>query len=421
MHTTFTTHVRSHVRRYPCVSTSVYITRVFPWNPPAPPIMHAILQVVPALESGGVERGTLEIARAIHAAGHRSIVMSAGGGLVAPLESQGSEHITWPVGRKSLRSLRLVRPLRDFIREQGIELIHARSRVPAWIVWRALQGMRTDERPAFVTTFHGFYSPGRYSSVMTRGDRVIAVSNSIAEYIQQHYPACPPERIHIIHRGVDPAEFPHGYAPAEAWKETFLRSLPEHARGRALLTLPGRITRWKGQLDFIEVIDALIREDHPVHGLLVGGTERRRRRYELEIRKAISERGLDSHITWLGQRSDLREIMTVSFAVLSLSRDPEAFGRVSLEALSLGRPVVAYAHGGVGEQMAALFPQGGVPPRNPREATRILSDWLKHYSPPTPAPLTRFTLQQMQRETLGVYDRLFQPESFMNSRDDRAG
>ncbi|WP_081619358.1 MULTISPECIES: glycosyltransferase family 4 protein [unclassified Thioalkalivibrio] len=372
--------------------------------------MRSILQVVPALESGGVERGTLEIARAIHAAGHRSIVMSGGGRLVTSLESQGSEHITWPVGRKSLRSLRLVRPLRNFIRAQRIDLIHARSRVPAWIVWRALQGMRPDERPAFVTTFHGFYSPGRYSSVMTRGDGVIAVSNSISEYIRNNYPACPPECVHVIHRGVDPTEFPHGYTPTDDWKNTFLQSLPANARNQALITLPGRITRWKGQLDFIDVMDGLIREGHPVHGILVGGTEARRRRYELEIRREISERQLDSHITWLGQRSDLREIMSVSFAVLSLSRDPEAFGRVSLEALSLGRPVAAYAHGGVGEQMSALFPQGSVPPRHPKEAVRILSGWLTNAPPPTPAPLTRFTLQQMQQETLGVYASLLAPE-----------
>lgn len=367
--------------------------------------MATILQVLPALESGGVERGTLEMARAIQDAGERSLVMSGGGSMAPSLEAEGSQHFTWPVGKKSLRSLRLVRPLRNFIREQEVDLVHVRSRVPAWIVWRALQGMPRTERPALVTTFHGFYSPGRYSSIMTRGDRVIAVSTSISAYIQKHFPACPTERIRVIHRGVDPSEFPYGHKPGDDWIEGFFQTLPAHARDRALITLPGRITRWKGQLDFVKVIDSLIKQNLHVHGLVVGGTERRRQRYEAEVRQEIQERGLESHISWLGQRSDLREIMAMSFAVLSLSREPEAFGRVSLEALSLGRPVIAYDHGGVGEQMAALFGEGTIPPCRPELAADRISDWLKG-SAPRPAHLRGFTLDEMQGQTLDVYREL---------------
>ena len=364
-----------------------------------------ILQVVPALESGGVERGTLEIGRAIVGAGYRSLVMSAGGRLVPVLEEQGTEHFNWPVGRKSLRSLRLIRPLRQFLMDESVDLVHARSRVPAWLVWRALQGMPAGRRPAFVTTFHGFYSPGRYSSVMTRGDRVIAVSSSIADYIGLHYPECPPERRRIIHRGVDPAEFSWGYRPSEAWQREFLQTLPAHARDCALITLPGRITRWKGQLDFLDVIEALIQRGHRVHGLIVGGTEKRRQRYETEVRQAIAQRGLDAHLSWLGQRSDLREIMAMSFAVVSLSRDPEAFGRVSLEALSLGRPVVAYDHGGVAEQMAQLLPAGAVAPGQPAQVAVRLAEWLAA-GPPEPVLSSNFTLQAMQDQTLAVYREL---------------
>ena len=137
-----------------------------------------VLQLIPALESGGVERGTLELGAGLVHAGHRSLVMSAGGQLVSRLTGQGSEHIQWPIGRKSIWTLRLVRRLRSLIRERQVDILHARSRLPAWIAWLAWRGLPEQQRPRFVTTVHGLYSVNRYSRIMTHAEAVIAVRTS---------------------------------------------------------------------------------------------------------------------------------------------------------------------------------------------------------------------------------------------------
>src|SRR5690606_40675569 len=142
-----------------------------------------VLQLLPALESGRVERSRLEIAAALVAAGHRALVASAGGRLLPALRAAGAEHLELDLGRKSLATLRLVRPLRRLLQEQGVDIVHARSRLPAWIAWRALGGLPAQKRPRFVTTVHGLNSPSRYSQVMVRGERVVCVSATVREYV----------------------------------------------------------------------------------------------------------------------------------------------------------------------------------------------------------------------------------------------
>src|SRR4249919_1939872 len=166
-----------------------------------------IVQVLPALESGGVERSTLEIADALVRAGHRAIVVSAGGRLVPRLEAMGAEHIALDIGHKSLSTLRHVPTLRRLFERTRVDIVHARSRMPAWIAWRALQGMPAT-RPHFATTMHGLNSPSRYSAIMARGERVICVSETVRAYLLQHYPETDPRRLRVIPRGIDPAGFP---------------------------------------------------------------------------------------------------------------------------------------------------------------------------------------------------------------------
>ena len=135
--------------------------------------MLTVLQVLPSLEGGGVERGTLEVAAELVRRGHRSLVISSGGRLVAALEQEGSRHFSWPLGRKSLITLGYILPLRRFMAEQRVDIVHVRSRMPAWVVWLAWRGMDPASRPRLVTTVHGLYSVSRYSAVMTWGERVI--------------------------------------------------------------------------------------------------------------------------------------------------------------------------------------------------------------------------------------------------------
>jgi len=362
-----------------------------------------VMQLLPDLEVGGVEQGTLEIAEALVAAGHRAIVVSAGGRLVPALERAGATHLPLPIGRKRPTTLRLARALREAMRAERVDVVHARSRLPAWIGRWAWRGLPAAERPRWVTTVHGPYTVNRYSRIMVSGERVIAISEFIRDYILQNYPEVPAARIALVPRGVDPRRYPWGHRPDPAWLAAWQAQHPRLA-GRRVLCLPARLTRWKGQIDFIEMIDRLIAGGHPVHGLVVGGPHPRKREYESELHALVRSRGLGGHVTFLGQRSDLREIFAVTDCVFSLTREPEAFGRTTVEALSLGRPVIGYDHGGTGEILREVFPAGRVPAGDIAAAAQRTVELLAA-CPEVPRDQP-FTLARMQAGTLAVYAAL---------------
>ena len=362
-----------------------------------------VVQMLPALESGGVERGTLEVAAELVRRGHRSIVISAGGRMVQQLLAEGSEHMTWPVGAKRLRTLLWIPRVARFLREQQPDILHLRSRLPAWVGYLAWKSLPAGKRPRLVTTVHGPYRVGRYSAVMTRGERIIAVSNMIRQYILSNYPLTDPGRIRVIYRGVDPRQFPYGYQPALDWQQDWRQRYPQ-LQGNYVITLPGRITRWKGHEDFIGLIRGLKSRGLPVHGLIVGGAEARKQRYLDELRAQVMAAGLENDISFTGHRSDIRDVMAMSSVVLSLSQGPEAFGRTVLEALSLGVPVIGYDHGGVGEILAQVYPQGRVPLADPVELEQRVAAFVEE-RPPVPSEHP-FVLQRMLDETLALYKSL---------------
>ncbi|WP_018871869.1 glycosyltransferase family 4 protein [Thioalkalivibrio sp. ALJ16] len=366
--------------------------------------MTTILQVVPALEAGGVERGTLEIGQAVADAGHRSLVMSAGGRMVPELERQGSEHFAWPIGNKSPWTFRLVRPLRRFLQQQRVDVIDVRSRMPAWVVWRAWSRMPAATRPRLVTSVHGFNSVNRYSEILTRGERVVTVSETLRRFLLEQYPRLDEQRIEVIHRGVDTREYNPGFRPSPSWVAQWEEAFPQ-LHLRHVLTLPGRITRLKGHFDGLDILQGLLQRSIPAHLLVVGGTDPRKKDYQRELQGRISELGLASHVTFTGQRSDLREILASSNAVLSISSQPESFGRTTLEALSLGRPVLGYDHGGVGEQLAQLLPEGLIPAGHTQRAVERLAEWAKR-SPPHPRWPHSWDLDSMCQRTLALYGKI---------------
>jgi len=363
-----------------------------------------VIQILPELNAGGVERGTLEIAAYLVSKGHEAIVISNGGRMVQALEASGARHIAMPVHRKSLISLLQVLPLKRLMEKERPDILHIRSRVPGWIAYLAWRGMNPKTRPRLVSTVHGFYSVNRYSSVMTKGEHVIAVSNSIRDYILKNYPGPWNNKITVIHRGVSLDQFPRDYMPDAVWLEKWQTELPELS-SKQLLLLPGRITRWKGQEDFIRLIAALRSAGANVHGLIVGDTHKKKRAFLNELRQLAIKLGAMDSITFLGHRNDLREIMAISHIVYSLSRDPEAFGRVSVEAVGIGRPVIGYDHGGVAEQLAKLFPKGLVAVGDADKLLNTSLDLL--YSPEQPSKVDApFTLEAMTSATLDVYREL---------------
>lgn len=368
-----------------------------------------VLQLLPALDSGGVERGTLEIARALVAAGHESVVLSKGGRLVEQLQREGSRHIARDLGRKSPATFLQYRALRRLFEAERFDIIHARSRLPAWVAWLAWRGMPVAARPHFVTTVHGMHSVSRYSAIMCAGERVIAVSDTVRDFIRAHYPPSrwphlADERITVIPRGIDPAEFPRDYQPSDEWLARFQAEFPQVA-GRKVLTLPGRLTRLKGHHDFITIIIKLVAEGLDVVGLIVGGEDSKRPRYAQEIRARVQAEGLGERIVFTGHRSDVREIYAISDCVLSLSSTPESFGRTVLEPLAMGRPVVGYAHGGVAEILGELFPHGAVAKGDVAAATARAADVVAGRTPVVEFN-TRFLLERMQGQTLAVYGAL---------------
>lgn len=364
-----------------------------------------VIQVLPALQAGGVERCTLETARALVAAGHRSLVISSGGRQVEQLLREGSEHITLPVERKSLFTLLQVPPLLRLLRELRPDILHARSRVPAWVAWLAWRKLPPGERPRFVTTVHGLHSVSPYSAIMARGEAVIAGSETVRRYILDNYPQCPPEGIRLIPEGVDPAEFPYDYSPDADWLARWRQAFPE-LQGKRVLALPGRLTRLKGHATFIELIGALA--DHPgVHGLIVGGAEAKKAAYADELKAAVAAAGLAGRISFTGHRGDMREVLSQCDLVYSLSTQPETFGRTVLEALRLGRPVLGWDVGGVGDILARCYPQGRVPAGDSAALLAATRRWLA--APDRPAPSPHFLLSAMTDETLALYASLAAP------------
>lgn len=366
---------------------------------PAPSRRLCVLQLLPAMESGGAERSALEIARALVQAGHRSVVVSAGGRMLEQLRSEGSEHVTLDIGRKSLLTLTRIRALRRVIRECDADIVHARSRLPAWLARYALRGLDAH----FVTTVHGLNSPGRYSSIMLRGERVILVSQAVRDYVLSHYPWVNRESLVVVPRGVDPQAFPYGYAPDAEWVQRFDDQYPQLG-GAPLLTLPGRGTRLKGHADAINLHADLMARGIDTRLLLLGIVEPGREPYVAEMRQLVADRGVGDTVVLSAQRDDVREVLAHSALVLQLSNFPESFGRTVVEALSLCRPVLGYAHGGVGALLAENYPAGRVPAGDAERLVERAAELLRR-APAVPR-LEEYTLEAMQRSTLAVYRQL---------------
>ena len=364
-----------------------------------------VVQLIPALHSGGAERSALEIARALVQAGHRSVVISAGGRLVEQLQAEGSEHITLDLGRKSLATLGRIGPLRRLLRELKPDIVHARSRLPAWVGWWALRGI--SPRPHFITTVHGFNSPGRYSSILLRAERVIVVSQTLRDYVLSHYRWLEPGRVRVIPRGIDQDAFPYGHRPDDAWQKAFFAEFPALA-GAPLLTMPARGTRLKGHHDAIELLADLKRRGIEARLLLLGVVEPGREAYVAELQELIRLRGVTSQVVLSPPRDDIRDIYALSALVLQLSNKPETFGRTVIEALSLCRPVLGYAHGGVGELLAELYPAGRVPLGDRERLVERAAELLR-VAPPI-SPLQSYRLSDMQQSTLALYDEVSQPQ-----------
>ncbi|HRQ65604.1 MAG TPA: glycosyltransferase [Xanthomonadaceae bacterium] len=357
---------------------------------------------MPAMQAGGAERSTVEIAAALVHAGHRAVVVSAGGRMESALLAAGGEHRSMDIGSKRLATWFRAGALARLLRDLKPDIVHARSRLPAWLGWRALRRAGLDHAH-FVTTVHGLNRPGRWSSILTRGERVIAVSATVRAHLLAHYPALDAARIRVIPRGIDPAAFPRGYRPDAAWNNAFFDTFPQ-LRGGRLLTLPGRGTRLKGHAHAVRLLADLRARGVDARLLLLGAADTGRGGYFDEIHALARELGVREHMAVSPQREDVRDVYALSDLVLQLSTQPEAFGRTVIEALALGRPVLGYDHGGVGELLRAHYAQG-LSPAGDAQALAVRALALLEEAPEPPV-LQGCLLADMQAATLAVYREL---------------
>jgi glycosyltransferase involved in cell wall biosynthesis len=359
--------------------------------------MHCV-QVLAALGVGGSELVATELTEHLAARGDRLTVIAGPGPLTKRVQAAGAEWLDWPIGRKRPTTFWLAWRLRRWLAAEQPDVLHVHSRFPALIVQLALRGLAP--RPALVTSMHGHYSVNPYSAVMTRADRVIAVSQHMRDYTLRHYPRLDPERVVTVPGGVDRDRFRHGHRPDEGWYRQLTTAHPE-LRGRRWLLLPGRLSRWKGHEDFLRLVDAVRGAADDVHGVIVG-PGRTGSGYRRELDARVRELGLDRRISFVGQRDDMADWYAAAAIVYNLSDGPpEAFGRTVLEALSVGTPVLAWDQGGPAEQLRALYPEGRVPVGDHatlRQRTLALLE-----RPVTVPPGDAYTLGDSMDRTLAVY------------------
>lgn len=334
-----------------------------------------ILQILPALEQGGVERGTLEIARALTKVGIANGVVSSGGRLVGILEQMGVQHYLLPVKSKNPFVIRRnARVLAEIARQEGYTLMHVRSRAPAWSVkWAsALCGV------PWLATFHGVYGTEPrflklpYNRVMLQGLRTICVSDYVRDHVLETYHP-DPARLVRIHRGADTDVFrPEAVVEEEVLaKKTQQLGFPAEL---PVLTLPGRLTRWKGQEVFLEALGMMRRRRL---GVLILGSDQGRVEYSDHLREMASRLPDDIQVVFKESSREMQKIYAMSEIVVSASSaQPEAFGRIIPEAQAMGRLVVGTAHGGACETIEDGVTGFLVPPGDARALATKLDEVL---------------------------------------------
>ncbi|MDY0194468.1 MAG: glycosyltransferase family 4 protein [Sulfurovaceae bacterium] len=299
-----------------------------------------IVQLLPELNEGGVERGTVELNREFVKLGYESIIISCGGKLVSQIKNDGGKHIKLDVCKKNILTVPFrIYKLYKALKELKPDIIHVRSRVPAWLNFFANKALHF----RVVSTVHGFNSVNFYSSIMTKADAVICVSNSIKTYIQQHY-CTPNEKITVIPRGIDLKLF----NPNNLDKQFIADFKKQYdLDDKFIVSTVGRITQLKDLETFISAI-AIVKETIPqIKAFIVGGVHKDKQGYFESLKDLVQELHLEDEVVFVGSQSKVSEIYMLSDVIVSGSKQPESFGRSVAEAIAMNTPVVATNHGGV--------------------------------------------------------------------------
>jgi lipid-A-disaccharide synthase len=383
----------------------------------APPV---VLQVLPALVTGGVERGTVEVAAALTKSGFRALVASSGGPMVREVEAVGGTHITLPLASKNPLTIAAnVKRLRRIILENKVDIVHVRSRAPAWSAYFAAK--KTDA--IFMTTFHNAYGAGSkikrlYNSAMAKGARIIAISDFVADYAMRTYGVAK-ENLRIVPRGVDIETFDP--QKVDSARIDTLRNAWHLQNRKNIILLPGRLTRWKGQLVLIRALAQMKRRDY-FCVIVGGGTETP---YGKEVATYIQDAGLGENVVLFDTCRDMPAAYLLADIVVAPSTRPEGFGRVAIEAQAMGTPVIATNHGGSKETILHGKTGWLTAPNDAVGLARTI-DTVLSLSPEERQALsaratehvrTHFTTELMTSKTLAIYKELLKKRVTVRSRE----
>jgi glycosyltransferase involved in cell wall biosynthesis len=368
-----------------------------------------ILQVVPALVSGGVERGTLEIAKKLVEAGFRSIVISAGGSLVTALEESGSKHIKLNVASKNPLTIWLnSKKITKIIQEEKIDIIHARSRAPAWSCFIAAKATGIK----LITTFHGIYNfrtkiKKFYNGIMTEGNKVIAVSQFVKDHIIKNY-KIDKSKIVLIHRGVDHREFTIEKINSEILlKYKTKYNVPANT---PVILLPARMTEWKGHTILVKALEKI---KHLNFYCIMAGDLAKHPAYVTRIKNLINECKIQNRVQLFGNEPSMINLYGISDIVISASIEPEAFGRTIIEAQSMEKLVIATNIGGAAETIENEKTGFHVDPANSQQLADKIEYCLsilgtdnakKIQSAARKSTIENFSLDAMLEKEMSVYE-----------------
>ena len=371
-----------------------------------------VMQIIPSLGAGGAEQGCIDVAAELVKSGAKSIVVAHGGHRIPEILRGGSIHIDLPVHSKNPFVMwRNISRLRKIIKDHDVDIVHARSRAPAWSAWKSVEGTKA----RFMTTCHAPFNISGdvkkfYNSSIARGERVIAISNYVREYLLKNY-EIEDRNIRVIHRGVAIEKFhPNAVAPTHLIKLTQEWRVPD---GCTIIMMPGRLTRWKGHHILVDAMAKLKRDD--VFCVMIGD-DQGRTEYRAEVENAIREKGLEGRVRIIGHCSDMPAAYMLANVVVSASTDPEGFGRVPIEAQAMGRPIIATNHGGAMETILPGYTGWLVPPGDADAMANAMEEALNMDSEQRSFMATHammhvaehFTRGRMVDETMNVYAELLQ-------------
>ncbi len=369
-----------------------------------------IMQIIPEIGPGGAEQGCIDVAAAITQAGGKAIVVSFGGSRIHEVTRTGALHINLPVHSKNpLTMLMNIGRIRKLIKQHNVDIVHVRSRAPAWSAYRACKGTNAH----FMTTCHAPYNINGelkrfYNSVMAKGERVVAISHMVSDYLLNNY-RIHPDVIRLVHRGVSLNRFRPNAISAERviaianeWR------IPD---GSDVVMLPGRLTRWKGHHVLIEAMDKI--QNDNLFCVLIG-SDQGRSGYREELETTIEDKGLSGRIRIVDHCDDMPAAYMMASVVVSASTDPEGFGRIPIEAQAMGRPIIGTDHGGAQETIKRGETGWLIPPSDAEAMAQALHEALS-LTPEQRELLAyqamqhieeNFSVDLMLRKTLAVYNEL---------------